>query len=127
MTTCTCGNCGLTCNEDELRVTLSETPDLKLRLDPGDVVPAGECPYCGCLTYFDLTNYTVLLRRPDHVTTDDDDLYFMAQVEANDPVMAVCHARVEACNADGTEYPDAKDYAVVLVIAGKHDDLNPER
>jgi hypothetical protein len=126
MTTCTCDNCGNVCDESHL-IHIADLENLGIRLDPGSVVPAGECRECGALAYPNLTTYTVLLRRPDYVTTDDDDLYFMAQVEANDPVLAVSRARVEACDADDTEYPDAEDYAVVLVIAGKHDDLNPER
>lgn len=126
MTTCTCGNCGLTCDEDDLRVTLSETPDLDQRLDPGSVVPAGECPYCGCFTYLNPTTFTVLLRRPDYVTTDDNDANFMAQVDASNPTNAVAIARLQALDADDMT-TDPNDYAVVVVFAGTHDDLNPER
>lgn len=48
---CKCDNCGFVCDEDELGAGLSDTPDLGERLEPGSVVPAGECPKCGCLSY----------------------------------------------------------------------------
>lgn len=70
--------------------------------------------------------YTVLLARPDYIANDITDTYFTtvrgATVEA-----AVATARLEAATADELEECDLDDYAVLLVIAGDHEDLNPER
>jgi len=46
-----CDNCGFETNQVNLKVSLADIPDLGKRLDPGGVVPAGECPKCGALTY----------------------------------------------------------------------------
>ena len=126
MTTCKCDNCNWTGDESALRCTIAETPDLKLRLDAGDTVPAGECPECGCFAYFDEpTCFSVLLSRPDYVAGSDLDTYFTSVVAAN-PTEAVKLARLEAAACDGCEPEAAIDYAVLLVIGGEHDDLNPE-
>jgi hypothetical protein len=70
--------------------------------------------------------YSVLLARPDFLANDTTDTYFTtvwgATVEA-----AVATARLEAATADELEECDLDDYAVLLVIAGDHEDLNPER
>lgn len=71
--------------------------------------------------------YTILLQRPDYVSDNYNlDTYFTtvwgATVEA-----AVATARLEAAIADELEECDLDDYAVLLVIAGDHEDLNPER
>lgn len=46
-----CDNCGHETTERKLKVRLEGIPDLNGRLDPGGVVPAGECPKCGALAY----------------------------------------------------------------------------
>ena len=70
--------------------------------------------------------YTILLSRPDCIANDNLDTYFTtvwgATVEA-----AVATARLEAATADELEECDLYDYAVLLVIAGDHQDINPER
>ena len=70
--------------------------------------------------------YSVLLARPDYLANDTTDTYFTtvwgATVEA-----AVEAARLEAATADELEECDLTDYAVLLVIAGDHQDINPER
>jgi hypothetical protein len=46
-----CDNCewrGITPAEG-----LGNIPDLAERIDPGGIVPSGECPECGCLCYLD--------------------------------------------------------------------------
>lgn len=48
---CKCDNCQWEGLESELGCDLEETPDLDQRLDPGSVVPVGECPECGCFAY----------------------------------------------------------------------------
>lgn len=50
-TRCECGNCEWTGPESKLGCELGDVPDLYERLDPGGVVPAGECPECGALAY----------------------------------------------------------------------------
>lgn len=42
-----CDNCRLYCAVSEL----DPIEDLEQRLDPGGVVPAGQCPSCGALSY----------------------------------------------------------------------------
>lgn len=45
-----CDNCQ-DLAEDDAIVPLHEVPDLFLRIEPGQTVPAGECRKCGALTY----------------------------------------------------------------------------
>jgi hypothetical protein len=45
-----CGNCQCTADEEDI-IALCEVPDLGERLDPGGVVPTGECRRCGALAY----------------------------------------------------------------------------
>lgn len=42
---CNCQNCGTMTLEKDLR----PIRDLEQRIAPGEIVPAGECPECGCL------------------------------------------------------------------------------
>lgn len=46
-----CANCGESWTEDQIIVGLDSIPDLHQRLDPGGVVPSGECPECFALVY----------------------------------------------------------------------------
>jgi hypothetical protein len=128
MTTCTCDNCGYTCNLDTLEVELTETKNLNLRLNPGSVVPAGECPHCGCLTYLNPTTFTVLLQRPDYIADNYGEDNFMWQGEAADSIDALEFARAAAIIADGGEEvcDEPTDYRCLILLAGIHDDLNPE-
>lgn len=50
MTTCKCDNCDWTGDQAEAK-PLSIAAGLGVRLDPGSVVPAGECPKCGSFAY----------------------------------------------------------------------------
>jgi hypothetical protein len=43
-----CGNCEW---KGRPTIELQAVPDLAQRLDPGSVVPSGECPKCGALCY----------------------------------------------------------------------------
>lgn len=70
-----------------------------------------------------MTTFTILLARPDYVANDNLDT-FLTTVEGNTPQEAVDAARLEAAVADGFEEIDLIDYAVLIVIAGKHDDLS---
>jgi len=45
-----CDNCGGTFNPDDLVFPIK---DAWMRLEPGDIVPDGECPLCGALVTFE--------------------------------------------------------------------------
>lgn len=68
-----------------------------------------------------MSTYTVLLQRPGLI----GDTYLW-QGETDGPANAVYEARFAVCIADGEDLDNGIDYAVLLVIAGRHDDLNPE-
>lgn len=44
-----CQNCEWEGTDDELGCRFEDIPDLSLRIAPGEIVPSGECPKCGCL------------------------------------------------------------------------------
>ena len=46
-----CDDCGWTGPDTKIKVALGEVPYLYERLDPGSIVPSGECPKCGSLCY----------------------------------------------------------------------------
>lgn len=46
-----CGNCDEVYPGRDLRVRWPNIPDLDCRIDPGGIVPSGECPQCGALVY----------------------------------------------------------------------------
>ena len=46
-----CDNCNWRGTDEQLGLPLSEIRHLAERLDPGGIVPAGECPECGCLAH----------------------------------------------------------------------------
>jgi hypothetical protein len=46
-----CDNCDWSGDADDVAVGLEDVPSLGDRIDPGSVVPFGECPECGNLCY----------------------------------------------------------------------------
>jgi hypothetical protein len=50
-TECRCDDCDWSGPYRELGKTLHEIHRLAERLDVGGIVPAGECPECGCFAY----------------------------------------------------------------------------
>ena len=46
-TQCACDNCGKVTS----MIDLEMITDIEERLDPGGIIPAGECPECGALAY----------------------------------------------------------------------------
>lgn len=47
-----CDNCGKRFSQPkELKYVFPNIPDLLERLDPGGMVPVGECPECGAMVY----------------------------------------------------------------------------
>ena len=69
-----------------------------------------------------MKTYTVLLLRPDYVSDET----LLSHVTALTPRLAIEVARARACIADNVHPDDGNDYACLLVIAGIHDDINPE-
>jgi len=55
--TCKCDDCQWSGAMQHLGKQLDETPGLNQRLDPGSVVPAGECPKCGSFAYLTGENF----------------------------------------------------------------------
>ena len=54
---CKCDNCQWEGAADDLGIALFEIHHLADRLDPGSIVPAGECPECGSFAYFAAPDY----------------------------------------------------------------------
>jgi len=46
-----CDNCEWTGTEAQIEVTYGMVPDLAERTAPGEIIPSGECPECGCLAH----------------------------------------------------------------------------
>jgi hypothetical protein len=125
MTTCTCDNCGHTCDQSAV-IPFDDWSALADRLDAGSTVPAGECPECGCFTYLDPTTYTVLLLRPDYIADQYGEDTYLAHVTAGNPTEALAEARREVAKADGNDEPEWNDYACLCIFEGTLTDLNPE-
>lgn len=112
--TCRCDNCGHTESAETIR-PIHECKDVEQRIDPGSVVPAGECSKCGCFTYYQQRGQSGLAALPpgaqeaiaacrtlvDAYGTDDDG--DGSSVEWSD-VDAAYYSAVEAlraCRAQG--------------------------
>ena len=54
-----CDNCGWKGDPEK---TLVQIHRLAERLDPGGVVPSGECPKCGALCYLDVEGHPEVSR-----------------------------------------------------------------
>lgn len=59
-----CENCETVFDEDDILYKLEDITNLALRIEPGDVVPYGECPECDSLVYL-LENYATELDLQD--------------------------------------------------------------
>jgi|SRR6185295_8749517 len=57
-----CPNCGKVSSELEL----AEIKDIFLRVDPGEPMPAGECPECGALCHIQSTARQLVAGKPLH-------------------------------------------------------------
>lgn len=74
------------------------------------------------------STFTVLLQRPDYIAENYGEDDFMWQGEAADSIDALALARAAALEADGGEElcDDPTAYRCLILLAGTHDDLNPE-
>lgn len=77
--------------------------------------------------------YTVILIYPDHIATNYGEEFFTAYVGETTPQRAVRRARAKALAANelssdpkSENYCNPKDFAVVAVFHGHHDNVNPE-
>lgn len=70
--------------------------------------------------------YTVLLRRPDYATDNDNDTW-MGWVLATSPKTALTQARIKVTEADFRDQSSHYDYRCLCITKGKQTDLNPER
>lgn len=85
-----CDNCDWT--GDDLRYDLAMVPDLNERVHPGEIVPAGECPECGCLAH---------AARPDQ-----DYAAAMAFVRQVARMLTEAEAVAGICDEDGITDPE---------------------
>lgn len=69
--------------------------------------------------------FTVLLLRPDYVADNYGEDNFMWQGIAADSTNALALARAAALEADSMT-TDPADYRCLVLLAGIHDDINPE-
>ena len=53
----TCDNCGQAWSTHDLQHTFPDIPKLGERIEPGRIVPAGECNDCGALVYPQMAVY----------------------------------------------------------------------
>lgn len=102
--TVTCDNCDWTGSEDELSRSLYQIHHLAERLDPGSVVPAGECPECSCLAYIDPTPEERATERLRAASSD----MLAALLDVVDQVPARCQtkARLAIARAKGVRLGD---------------------
>ena len=57
-----CDNCDKEWKEEQIQNQFPDIPDLASRIEPGGVVPHGECPSCGALVYEDNQIETKVMR-----------------------------------------------------------------
>ncbi len=123
MTAVRCDNCDWTGDEEVMGRTLLEVHQLAERLNPGSIVPHGECPECGAFCYATTTRYTVLLRYPDYLSDCGTETY-LAHVEAKDVGSA---QRLAQAIASGSEEDDAQlAFAVLMVCEGFVNDIKED-
>jgi hypothetical protein len=72
------------------------------------------------------TSFTVLLLRPDYIADQYGEDSLLCWVSADSPADALQKARAEAIKIDEAPDADPDDYACLLIVAGTHEDLNPE-
>ena len=90
-----CDNCGKRYErEDQLRFVFPHIPGLAERLDPGGIVPAGECPECGALVYLEDQPVRVLVLLEGGLVRD---------VLANKPGVEVAVLDQDIDGADGNQ------------------------
>lgn len=70
-----------------------------------------------------MSTYTILLQRPAFIAKESG-TFFFTTTEGDTPQEAVDNARLQAAHADDVGEINITDYAVLLVIAGAHDDLS---
>jgi len=58
-----CASCDWTGTEDS--VSTADIKNFWQRVNPGELVPAGECPLCGSLCYVDDSDYTIVIEIDD--------------------------------------------------------------
>ena len=73
--------------------------------------------------------FTVLLQRPDYIAENYGEDDFLWQGIAADSTSALALARTAVIAADGGEEvcDDPADYRCLILLAGIHDDQNPEK
>ncbi|QPC87114.1 hypothetical protein GA830_10445 [Mesorhizobium sp. NBSH29] len=97
---CRCADCGRVTHFSDL----AAIKDMEQRIDPGEIVPAGECPECGALAYVDDTGPNYMMLSALHLAEQ-----FMAGFEG-DPMQ---------------EGIDDQLAAIRAVLAGRKPQLDP--
>ena len=73
------------------------------------------------------TYYTVLLLFPDYLASDFGSDTYMSCVEADSPEEALRKVREKACVENQQDPEQAEDFFCLIIVQGRHADLNPER
>ena len=56
-----CNNCAFQTDEHE---AFSDVENLRERLEPGDIMPSGQCPECGCFVHEYTAEFMVMMAAP---------------------------------------------------------------
>ncbi len=110
---CECGNCGHTCDANELNTIRH----ISLRMDlpedhPDAIMPDGECPKCGCLSYA-IEESMIALPLAIQPCADDHGESSVL-IDANGFALAAITSAVWDKDAD-LEYPQDRAYANLIV------------
>lgn len=88
-----CNNCDFQTDEHE---AFPDVENLRQRLEPGDIMPSGQCPECGAFVHEYTTEFMVMMAAPR--------------------LLAACKSALE----DGFLAGEAFDLAVAAIVLAEH-------
>ena len=109
-----CDNCAGTFSmEKELNHVFPDIPDLLDRVEPGGVVPGGECPHCGALVYPNREEPAPILRAGRVVIAVRGGVAEVVSCQA-DVIVEIRDYDTEGCDSSRL----AEDGSMVSVVTG---------